>query len=296
MTDVPRDPPRLNVQEWRTARRVIRLDRPIIFGIVNVTPDSFSDGGDFFSTDAAIEHGLHLIEQGADAVDIGGESTRPGAEGVSAEEESRRILPVVRGIRSCHADVLISVDTVKSSVARDALAAGADIVNDVSGFRLDPEMPAVCGAAGAGVVLMHSRGTVRTMASYELASYGDDPVSEVIAELREALDVAKGSDVATDCIVLDPGIGFAKKGQHSKMLLAQLPRLFDLGRPIMLGLSRKRVVGELSGIKDPKDRDAATLALNAYALTQGIRIFRVHDVRSHRAGLDAVQQLCNRGN
>ncbi|HEX9383428.1 MAG TPA: dihydropteroate synthase, partial [Gemmatimonadaceae bacterium] len=196
-----------------------KSQRPTIFGILNVTPDSFSDGGNFFSTEEAIAQADRMISEGADAIDVGGESTRPGAKPVSAREELKRVLPAIRGIRSRWSDISISIDTVKAEVARAALSEGASIVNDVSGMSLDPEMPRVCAEAGCSVVLMHSRGTVADMASYENAVYGNDPVGEIVAELEESVQTAERGGIHPGRIALDPGIGFSKRTGHSLAVL-----------------------------------------------------------------------------
>lgn len=285
-----------------------KSQRPTIFGILNVTPDSFSDGGNFFSTEAAIAQADRMISEGADAIDVGGESTRPGAEPVPARDELKRVLPVIRAIRSRWSDVAISIDTVKAEVARAALAEGASIVNDVSGMSLDPEMPRVCADAGCSVVLMHSRGSVAEMASYDSAVYGSDPVSEILSELEERIQTAQRAGIHPGRIALDPGIGFSKRTGHSLAALVELPRIVALGYPVFVGASRKRVIAELirytSGagsasagttlaqqmISDD-DRDMATVGVNVVALFAGARIFRVHSVRANRLALDTAWAL-----
>lgn len=285
-----------------------KSQRPTIFGILNVTPDSFSDGGAFVSIEAAIAQADRLISEGADAVDIGGESTRPGAEPVSLREELKRVLPAIRAIRSRWSDVTISIDTVKAEVARAALAEGASVVNDVSGFTLDPEMPRVCAEAGCNVVLMHSRGTVREMASYDTAIYGDDPVGEIISELEESVQTAQRAGIHPGRIAIDPGIGFSKRTGHSLAVLAELRRIVAFGYPVFVGASRKRVIAELiryvaSNAGSPlamelagqpigdEDRDMATVGVNVVAFFAGARIFRVHRVRPNRLALDAAWAL-----
>jgi dihydropteroate synthase len=262
-------------------------------GILNVTPDSFSDGGRFFSLDAAVEQAKRLRHEGADIIDVGGESTRPqGARPIDADEEGRRVLPVIRAIIELVSDVVASVDTVKAEVARAALDAGASIVNDVSAFRLDPAMGEICASAGAGVVLMHSRGTVSDMGTYAHAHY-EDVVRDVLAELRARVTVAKAAGVEAKRIALDPGIGFAKRGEHSLDMLAALPELSALGYPIVVGASRKRFLGEIAGVTVPSERVYATVGANVAALERGARIFRVHDVAANRQALDvawAIQQ------
>ncbi|HEX6250619.1 MAG TPA: dihydropteroate synthase [Gemmatimonadaceae bacterium] len=276
---------------WRAGDKSIALDRPVVIGILNVTPDSFSDGGQSFSFDSAVARALELLGDGADVLDIGGESTRPGAAPVEAAEEQRRVIPIIEAVRRRVPAAVISVDTVKAATAEAAVAAGADIVNDVSGHRLDPRMGGVCASAGCGVVLMHSRGSVADMASYELATYGPDVTGEVSAELRAAADNARGVGIAVEAIVLDPGIGFSKRSAHSVSVLRELPRIVDLGYPVMVGVSRKRVIGELAGVAAASERDAATAGANVYALTRGAMLFRVHDVRVARHALDTAWAL-----
>lgn len=276
---------------WRAGDKSIALDRPVVIGILNVTPDSFSDGGLSFSPDSAVARAVQLLADGADVLDIGGESTRPGAEPVDVAEERRRVIPVIETIRERVPEAVISVDTVKAAIAEAAVAAGADIVNDVSGHRLDPRMGAVCASAGCGVVLMHSRGSVAEMASYERATYGADVTGEVSAELRASADNARSAGIAAESIVLDPGIGFSKRSAHSVTVLRELPRIVDLGYPVMVGVSRKRVVGELAGVAVASERDAATAGANVYALTRGAILFRVHDVRAARHALDTAWAL-----
>lgn len=258
-------------------------------GIVNVTPDSFSDGGRFFSSDADVfEHVTGLLESGADIIDIGGESTRPGAVAVSADDERRRVLPVIERLARERPQAVVSIDTVKSAIAQAALEAGAHIVNDVSGLRFDPGIATVCAKAGAGLVLTHSRGaTVSELGTYAHASYGD-VVTEVLAELRKRVDSARIGGVPDECIAVDPGIGFAKEAPHSLAMLGALPRLAAWGYPVLVGVSRKRFIGEITGVHDPAGRLGGTLGANVAALARGARIFRVHDVRAAREALDVA--------
>ena len=273
--------------------------RPRILGILNVTPDSFSDGGNFFSVGDAVRRAMQMLADGADVIDIGGESTRPGAQPVPADEEMRRVVPVIQEIaKATHAR--ISIDTVKADVARAALEAGASIVNDVSGMRLDPAMPSVVADAKCEVILMHSRGAVGEMASYDLANYGDDPVGEMIGELMHQVRAAEGQGVPRACITLDPGIGFSKRSEHSELVLREIHRFVDTGFPICLGVSRKRVVAEMVAracgfSREPKsvsndERDRKTADLNVEAYRAGVRTFRVHDVAGNRAALDAARR------
>ena len=278
---------------WHVRGHRLSLDRPRIFGILNVTPDSFSDGGNFFSRDAAVAHAERMVEEGADVIDVGGQSTRPqGAEVVSDRDEKRRVLPVIRAIARCMPDVTISVDTVKSTVADAALDSGAHVVNDVSAFRLDPRMGATCARHGAGVVLMHSRGTVADMATYTHANY-TDVVAEVAAELRQHVSTARSAGVAERSIAIDPGIGFSKRSEHSLAVLAALPQLAAWGYPVLVGASRKRLVGDITGVKEPAERVNGTVGVNVAALFLGARMFRVHDVRPSRQALDAAWAVMN---
>ncbi len=282
--------------QWRHASGVLSLDRPHILGILNATPDSFSDGGRLQSLADARRHADQLIAEGADVVDIGGESTRPqGALPVPADEELRRVLPVIEAVRADHPGVPISVDTVKARVAREALAAGASIVNDVSGLRLDADMASVCAAGGAGVVLMHSRGDVADMATFVHAVYGVDVVGEVTAELRGMATVGERAGIPAACIVVDPGLGFAKRSEHSLAVLAGLARIAALGWPVMVGASRKRFVGELTKVTSPRERVAGTVGANVSALERGALLFRVHDVRPSREALDVAWAIRQSG-
>jgi dihydropteroate synthase len=257
-------------------------------GILNVTPDSFSDGGRFDDPERATAQAARMLAEGADLLDVGGESTRPqGAAPVSAAEERGRVLPAIRALLDRFPEAVVSVDTVKSEVADAALDAGARIVNDVSGFRLDPRMAGVCARARCGVVLMHSRGDVSTMASFEHARY-DDVAEAIVRELRSSVDVALAAGIEPSAIAVDPGIGFAKRSAHSLAAIAGIPRLAALGYPVLLGVSRKRFIGDLTGTKDPADRAAGTAGANVAGLFLGARIFRVHDVAVTRQALDVA--------
>jgi dihydropteroate synthase len=274
---------------WRVRGATVPLSRPIIVGIVNVTPDSFSDGGRFFSAEAAVAHATRLAAEGADMLDVGGESTRPqGATPVAVEEELRRVLPVVRALRVACPGIPISVDTVKSTVAAAALEAGAAVINDVSGLRIDPAIARVCAGAGAGLLVMHSRGGVGDMSTYQHASYGPDVAGEVIAELSEQVDVALGAGMHPDAIAVDPGIGFSKRSIHSLAVLSGLPRVVALGYPVMVGVSRKRFIGEITGVQEPAGRTYGSIGAAVAALARGARLFRMHDVRGTREALDAA--------
>lgn len=269
-----------------TARGSIALEAPVLVGILNVTPDSFSDGGEFLEPAAAVRHAESLIAAGAGMLDVGAESTRPGQpDPVGADEEWRRLEPVLRQLVLRFPDTPLSVDTVKGETARRALDVGVWIINDVSGLRLDPEVATVCAAAGAGLVLMHSRGPFRSIASYDHATY-DDVVGEVLAELREAVGTAEERGVAPESIVVDPGLGFAKRPQQNLEVLQRLTAFGALGRPVMVGPSRKRFLGVVTGRDAPHDRDAATAAACAVAYANGARLFRVHNVAAVKDALD----------
>jgi len=265
--------------------RLAAPGRCLVMGVVNVTPDSFSDGGRWLDEDAAVAHGLELLEQGADLVDVGGESTRPGAERVPPDEEQRRVLPVVE--RLTRDGAAVSVDTMRASTARAAIERGAVLVNDVSGGLADGEMPAVVADARVPYVVMHWRGPSADMT--RLALY-DDVVAEVRAELRERMDALAAAGVALEQVVVDPGIGFAKDASHNWALLARLDVLHDLGRPLLVGASRKRFLGTLLGDADAprpvEQREDATTALTALAAASGSWCVRVHSVR---ASADAVR-------
>ena len=244
-------------------------------GVVNVTPDSFSDGGLFLDEDAAIEHGRRLATEGASILDIGGESTRPGAEPVSAEEELERVLGVVERLAADGA-ARISIDTTKKVVAHGALNAGATIVNDVSAFRFDPDMAALVAERGADCCLMHMLGEPRTM---QKDPRYDDVVSEVKAFLEERLAFAVDEGVTEEHVWLDPGIGFGKTVEHNLELLRRLDEVVAIGRPVVIGTSRKSFLGKLAGGRGEDERLPGTIATNVMALERGARVFRVHDVR-----------------
>ncbi|MDH3290041.1 MAG: dihydropteroate synthase [Gemmatimonadota bacterium] len=267
------DPP----EAWVMGRGRISLDRPVIAGILNVTPDSFSDGGRFLDPDAALRHAESLIAMGADLLDVGAESTRPGSVGpVPVEEEWHRLAPVLRALEARFPEVPLSVDTVKAETARRALDSGAWAINDVSGLRLDPTVADVCAAHDAGLVLMHSRGAFDEMASYAHASYGH-VVAEVVRELTGGAAVAEAAGLDRSRIVLDPGLGFAKTPEQNFEVLRDLPSVAGLGYPVMVGPSRKRFLGTIMG-RETLDRDLATAAACVTAYLGGARLFRVHAV------------------
>ena len=245
-----------------------------VMGIVNVTPDSFSDGGLYLDRTAAVEHGLALERAGATLLDVGGESTRPGASPVPEDEELRRVIPVIEGLRTRGSAAQLSIDTSKASVARAALTAGATLVNDVTALRGDPEMAAVIADADADCCLMHMLGEPRTMQRDPRYS---DVVSEVKAFLEARLNVAVAAGVAEERILLDPGIGFGKTTEHNLALLRRLTEIVALGRPVVIGTSRKSFLGKITA-RPVEDRIAATIATNVVAYERGARVFRVHDV------------------
>lgn len=253
-------------------------------GIVNVTPDSFSDGGKFLDADAAVAHAKQLVVDGADILDVGGESTRPRAVDVSAAEEIERVLPVIRGLVG-EVDVPISIDTRKSSVAQAAIDAGAEIINDVSGLEADPRMVEVAASMGAGVCVMHMQGTPRTM--QDRPTY-DDVVAEVRGYLQQRLDVLTAAGIESARICLDPGIGFGKTFEHNQALLKSCVDLHELGAPILVGHSRKRFLGQLLG-DDTADRTQATIGLALALAANGVQVLRVHDVRAVREALLAFE-------
>jgi dihydropteroate synthase len=286
----------LSAMLWHHATGALALDRPRIVGIVNVTPDSFSDGGALRTADDVRRHIERLVAEGADVIDIGGESTRPqGATPVDVDEELRRVMPAIRSAVTEFPTIPVSVDTIKSRVAAEALAAGASIVNDVSGFRLDDQMAAVCARGGAGVVVMHSRGQVADMATFVHAAYGEDAVGEVIAELRSSVQRALDAGVASDRVVIDPGIGFSKRGAQSLAMLREMQRFTTLGYPVLVGVSRKRFIGEITEAQRPADRDAGTAGANVAALERGARLFRVHDVKMSRDALNVAWAIMQSG-
>ena len=273
---------------WRTASRTFDLTRRgLIMGVLNVTPDSFSDGGKFFDPSHAITRGLAMVAEGADMLDIGGESTRPGATPVEAEEELRRILPVIKGLRA-RTDVPLSIDTMKARVAAAAMAGGADIINDISGLQHDPGMARTAAETNAGLVLMHLRGTPRTMQQQPQYT---DVVAEVRQRLTLAYEEAVAAGVDPECLVFDPGIGFGKTLEHNLALLRNLPEFQIQGRPVLLGVSRKSFIGRLLGNNDPLAREAPTTALTAWSRQHGVRILRVHAVKENAEALRMMEAI-----
>ena len=273
---------------WRTNRRTFDLTkRGVIMGVINVTPDSFSDGGNFASVHAAVDHGLRLVDEGAEILDIGGESTRPGAAPVSADEELRRVIPVMEGL-AAKTTAALSIDTSKASVARAAVAAGAEIINDVTALRGDDDMARVAAEKNVAVVLMHMHGTPRTM---QQDPCYDDVVSEVAGHLVQRIAAARAAGIETDRIAVDPGIGFGKTVGHNLQLIAGLRSFAALGHPVLLGVSRKSFLAAAAQCPDVLDRDIPTAALTAIAYGLGARLFRVHAARPNVHALRLAESL-----
>ena len=261
---------------WRIKDASLELRLPLVMGILNVTPDSFYDGGVHHGSVAdAVEHAAKMLEQGAGIIDIGGESSRPGSEPLSADEELERVLPVISELKARHPAAVISIDTYKARVADAAVGAGAAIVNDISAGRLDPELLPFAAESGCGYVLMHMLGTPRDM---QREPHYDDPVAEIHAFLKERLHRLAEAGIAPERVVLDPGIGFGKRLSDNLALIANAERLRVDGRPLLFGVSRKSFLGKLLG-QGPEQRLAGTVAANALLLRQGVDILRVHDVR-----------------
>ena len=263
----------------------------LLMGIVNVTPDSFSDGGRFLDRDSAVQHALDLVAEGADMLDVGGESTRPQASPVGEAEELRRVLPVIEALRD-RINVPISIDTMKPAVARAALEAGASIVNDVAANREDPTMWRVVAEAQAGYVAMHMQGTPQTM---QLHPTYRDVVAEVNAFFGERLQALRQAGVGTDYVVLDPGIGFGKTAEHNLQLLAQLNKLTKWKRPVLVGASRKAFIQQVAGTASADERLPGSIACACWAVRNGANIMRAHDVRATRQALRVTEAIAAHG-
>jgi len=275
---------------WKLKSRTLATgSRTLIMGVVNVTEDSFSDGGSYLHSDQAIAHGLQLLEEGADILDLGAESTRPGAQAgdsatatISAQQEQDRLLPIIEGLLREHSDAILSIDTYKSATARAALNAGAEIINDVSGFTWDAEMAAVCAEAGCGIILMHTRGTPPEWASQSRHS-GPELLAMVSAGLNESLRIAASTGVTPEQIALDPGYGFGKRGEENYALLARQHELLSFSRPLLAGISRKsflsRTAASHGADRSPETLETASIAALVTAILQGASIVRVHSVR-----------------
>jgi dihydropteroate synthase len=261
---------------------------PVLFGILNVTPDSFSDGGEFFGAGPAVTHAEGLLDEGAHVIDVGGESTRPGSDPVGPDEEIGRVVPVIRGILKARPGSRISVDTYRASTAEAALDAGAAVINDVTALGGDPRMAGVVAERGCPVVLMHMLGEPKTM--QENPRY-DDVVREVRAYLAGRAEEAISAGIEPGNVILDPGIGFGKTLEHNLELLGRLDVLVDLGFPVLVGTSRKGFLGKITGSQDPKARVFGTVATSVMAYERGATFFRVHDVRANREALEVASAI-----
>ena len=272
---------------WKTRHHSINLsEKAIIMGVLNVTPDSFSDGGLWQDQKSAIQHAMDLIRDGAGILDVGGESSRPGASPVDETEELRRVIPVIEALRD-RTPVPISIDTTKPSVAKAALKAGASIVNDIGGLRL-PEMRAVVAEFNAGAVCMHMKGTPRTM--QDAPSY-TDVVAEILAFFEKTVELCRSEAIENETLALDPGIGFGKSLDHNLQILRELPKFHSLGRPLVLGVSRKSFISKLTGSEELDDRLWPTVALSAYARHHGASVLRVHDVKQNTEALRMTEAI-----
>jgi len=261
---------------------------PVLVGILNVTPDSFSDGGEFFDLEAAVARAATMLDEGAHVIDVGGESTRPGSEPVSPEEELHRVIPAVRDILDERPESIISVDTYRAATAEAALEAGARIVNDVTALRGDPRLASVVAGAGCPVVLMHMLGEPRTM---QKDPRYENVVREVRDFLAERAEFAQEAGVNSGNIILDPGIGFGKTLEHNLALLNRLDALVELGYPVLVGTSRKRFLGAITGVEEARDRLFGTVATTVLAYERGASLFRVHDVRANREALAVAEAV-----
>lgn len=255
------------------------LKKPLVMGILNVTPDSFSDGGEFFDPDRAVVRAMQMIDEGADIIDVGPESTRPGSQPISTDEQIKRAIPVIRAIRKENKQISISIDTTLAAVATAAIESGADMVNDTSALRDDPELVEVVASSEADLVIMHRRGTPVDMQKDGGPQY-DDVVGEIRDFLKERADFAQSKGIDRSRIIIDPGIGFGKRNEHNLLIIKDLGRFCDLRYPVLLGTSRKRFLGSLLKDDDAKSRDLATLVTSILATQAGVAILRVHDVRS----------------
>jgi dihydropteroate synthase len=274
---------------WKLKRRSFDLThRGIIMGVLNVTPDSFSDAGSYLDPETAVAHALRMEGEGAEIIDVGGESTRPGAESVEPEEELRRVIPVIRALRA-RSQVVISIDTSKAIVAEEAVRCGADIINDVTALLGDPQMAEVATKSHAGIVLMHMLGKPRTM--QENPQYRD-VVAEVAEFLRQRVSAAIGYGMSAEGIAIDPGIGFGKKPEHNLALLRSLGVLVQLGRPVLVGVSRKSFLRWLADAPTIADRFWPGIALTSFCRERGARIFRVHEAKPHRDALRMTEAIC----
>jgi dihydropteroate synthase len=266
---------------------------PVLLGVLNVTPDSFSDGGDFLDPEKAASRAATMLDEGAQVIDVGGESTRPGSDPVPLEEEvRRRVVPVIRAVLAEKPSTVISIDTYRAATAEAALEAGARIVNDVTALRADPRMARLVADARCPVVLMHMLGEPKTM---QRDPNYDDVVREVRDFLTERVEHATAAGVEPENVILDPGIGFGKTAEHNLTLIRHLDRLVELGFPLLVGASRKRFLGRITGVEEAKDRVFGTVAANVVAYEKGATLFRVHDVRANREALAVARAVLNTG-
>jgi dihydropteroate synthase len=278
----------------RTARNTDRAGTltpgpgPAVVGILNITPDSFSDGGEFFDPGAAAEHAATMLDEGADILDVGGESTRPGSDPVSQEEEIQRVIPVLERILSVRPEAVISVDTYRSGTATAALEAGASLVNDVTALRGDPRIASVIQEAACPVILMHMQGEPKTM---QKEPHYEDVVREVRDFLAERAGYAVEAGIRPEKVILDPGIGFGKNLQHNLALLRNLDAIVDLGFPVLIGASRKSFMEKITGVQEARDRVSGTVATTVLAYERGATFFRVHDVRANREALAVAEAV-----
>jgi dihydropteroate synthase len=261
---------------------------PVVVGILNVTPDSFSDGGGFLDPEAAAEQAATMLDEGADMLDVGGESTRPGSHPVSQEEEIRRVVPVLKRILSARPEAVISIDTYRSGTATAALEAGASLVNDVTALRGDPRMVSVVEGAACPVILMHMQGEPKTM---QKEPHYEDVVGEVRDFLAERAEYAVAAGVRPENVIVDPGIGFGKNLEHNLALLRNLDAVVDLGFPVLIGASRKRFIERITGVQEARDRVSGTVATTVLAYERGATFFRVHDVRANREALAVAEAV-----
>jgi dihydropteroate synthase len=275
-------------------REFVFGDKTYLMGVLNVTPDSFYDGGRHVDLDRALLHAGRMVEEGVDIIDVGGESTRPGAEPVSQQEEIDRTLPVLEGIAG-RWDVALSIDTYKSSIAREALSAGVDFVNDISGLRFDPEMAGVVARGGVPTILMHIQGTPRDM---QKDPQYEDVVQDILDSLVESLRIAEDAGLPRELTLVDPGIGFGKRLEHNLEILRRIDEFGSLGRPILVGASRKSMIGAVLGGLRPEERLEGTLAISAYCMMKGVDVLRVHDVKENvrvRTMIEALGRPRERG-
>ena len=274
---------------WQTALRTIQLDRPLVMGILNVTPDSFSDGGEFLSVDDALRHAEKMIVAGTDILDIGGESTRPGGEQIVAQEEIKRVIPLIEA-NVKRFDTPISIDTTKSTVAKQAIEAGAEIINDISGLRFDKEVATIAAESNAGLILMHSRGSFEKMHTEPPV---DDIVTEVITGLRRSIELAKSYGVRDEQIAVDIGIGFGKTFEQNLELLEKLDKIVAEFKsyPMMVGTSRKSFIGKILGDVPPEERLGGSIATALIAIRNGAKILRVHDVKETVAAIKVFTRI-----